>query len=313
VTAVAASGRSQASIAREFGVSKDSVHRHLREQHVAPSSLPVKAVARPKTAPGATQSHAFDPLGTFVRAFGVDPMTWQQDYLTETKNLVLLKGRQVGATQGAAALGIDLAMSKPGALATIVSPSLRQSTEITTRARLGLWEMGERLRQDSTSLLRLANGSRIISLPGSAKGIRGYPADLVILDEAAWISDDAFVAARAMTAATKGRIVVQSTPGAEVGFFWELATKPPAAWRFMKVRSDEVGTIEAEFLAREEAEMTPAMFAQEYMCQFAPAESAIEGFWTAEDWERIKDDSVPLLEDRLREIEEAGGTYAGVR
>src|SRR5204863_2997652 len=140
-------------------------------------------------------------------------------------------------TEAASALAIHTARGKAGSTSVIISPSLRQSSEVTVRARLGLWALAETLRQDSASLIRLANGSRIISLPGAARGVRGYAADLAILDEAAWILEDTFTAARPLTAATGGRLIVQSTPGAPVGPFYELATSPPDDWAFLRVRS----------------------------------------------------------------------------
>ena len=90
----------------------------------------------------------------------------------------------------------------------------------------------------------------------------------MVLDEAAWIPSETFAAARPLTAATRGRLIIQSTPGSPVGAFHELATDPPEAWAFMKVRSDEVGTIAPEFLERERAEMSPELYRQEYEAEF---------------------------------------------
>ncbi len=208
-------------------------------------------------------------MDTFERASGHPVMAWQRQMLEETRDTLLLKGRQTGATEVAAALAIHTARSKAGSTSAIVSPSQRQSSEVTVRARLGLWALGETLRQDSASLIRLANGSRIISLPGSARGIRGYACDLVVLDEAAWISAETFTAARPLTATTGGRLIVQSTPGAPVGPFYELAQAVPDGWAYLRVRSDEVPTIAPAFLERERREMAPDLYAQEYEAVFA--------------------------------------------
>jgi hypothetical protein len=227
--------------------------RHIRSHGRATS---------PMDAPGGV-------LDTFARASGHSAMAWQRQMLEETRDTLLVKGRQVGATEVAAALAIHTARRKAGSTSAIISPSQRQSSEVTVRARLGLWALGETLRQDSVSLLRLENGSRIISLPGSARGIRGYAADLVVLDEAAWITAETFTAARPLTAATGGRLIVQSTPGAPVGPFYELAEAVPDGWAFLKVRSDEVPTISPDFLERERRDMAPDLFAQEYLAEFA--------------------------------------------
>jgi hypothetical protein len=211
---------------------------------------------------------AIDPSEVFARAFANPPLEWQFDYLREHRHALVLKGRQIGASQSAAALAIHCAIYKPNSLTAIVSPSLKQSTEICTRARHGLERLGERLVQDSASLLRLRSGGRILSLPGTASSVRGWSADLLILDEAAYLAHETIVAARALVAATGGRMVVQSTAGAAVGDFYDMCQAPDPTWGFYRVRSDQVSTISADFLASERKAMTPDAFAAEYECQF---------------------------------------------
>lgn len=247
-----AAGMTAKDAALASGLAYEAAKRHVRLHERAPDAAIV---------PGSI-------LDTFQRASGHPPMDWQREMLGETRDTVLIKGRQVGATEVASGLVVHTAMHKPGSTSVVVSPSLRQSTEVTRRARLGLWQLGVSLRQDSVSLLRLDNGARIVSLPGSARGIRGYAADLVIIDEAAFVSEDAFVAARPMTAATKGRTVIQSTPGAPVGRFHELVMRLPDGWAFMRVRSDEASNVDPAFLERERRDLPPDLFSQEYMAEF---------------------------------------------
>jgi Terminase large subunit, T4likevirus-type, N-terminal len=218
---------------------------------------------------------ALDPAALFCDAFGFDPLPWQRGYLRETRPTVVCKGRQVGASLSAAALAIHKATYWANVDVVIVSPSLKQSTEITTRARAGLRNLGARLAQDSGSTLRLAdNGSRILSLPGTARSVRGWTAALLILDEAAYIEPATFTAARALVA-TGGRIVVQSTPADEAGDFYELASGDDPAWARFTVRSDEVPTISADFLAAELRAMGPDAYASEYECQFGKAGASL--------------------------------------
>ncbi len=216
-----------------------------------------------------------DPVLVFERAFLATPHEWQYSYLRETHPTLVLKGRQVGASLGAAALAIHTAKYVPDSLAAIISPSLKQSTEIATRARIGLRNMGERLAQDSASLLRLANGSRILSLPGSPRSVRGWSANLLILDEAAYISHETWVAARALVAATGGRLLVQSTPAGEYGDFYELVKAADPSWSHFSVRSDEVPSISKAFLAGERRAMSPDAYAAEYECQFGRAGASL--------------------------------------
>ena len=219
-------------------------------------------------------SAALDPAALFADAFGLDPLDWQRDYLRETRPTAVLKGRQVGASLAAAALAIHVVRFHPGVDAVIVSPSLKQSTEITSKARHGLRRLNVRLVQDSTSVLRLPNGSRILSLPGTARSVRGWTARLLILDEAAFIAPETFTAARALVA-TGGRLVVQSTPADEAGDFHALVTGGDPDWTRLTIRSDEVPTIAPEFLAAERRSMSPDDYATEYLCRFGKAGASL--------------------------------------
>ncbi|HEY5519140.1 MAG TPA: terminase family protein [Candidatus Limnocylindrales bacterium] len=210
---------------------------------------------------------ALDPAEVFRQAFVYAPLDWQTAYLRTTGNVVVLKGRQIGASLAAAALAIHGARYWPDSNVVIVSPSLKQSTEILTKARNGLRNLDVRLEQDSSSMLRLTNGARILSLPGTARSVRGWTARLLILDEAAFIEPATFIAARALVA-TGGRVIVQSTPAIEAGDFHELVTGADAGWQRFTVRSDEVSTISPEFLASERAAMSPEAFSTEYLCAF---------------------------------------------
>jgi hypothetical protein len=217
---------------------------------------------------------ALDPAALFAGAFGVEPHEQQKAYLREIANAVMNKGRQIGASTAAAALAIHSCRYWPNTNAIIVSPSLKQSTEITTKARVGLYALGVPLLQDSSSMLRLANGSRILSLPGTAKSVRGWTARLLILDEAAYIEEETFTAARALVA-TGGRMVVQSTPADEIGPFYDLVTNTPPSWAQFDVPSASVPTISAEFLESERRSMTPDEYAREYECAFGKAGASL--------------------------------------
>ena len=204
----------------------------------------------------------------FIRMQDSEPLAWQEEYLRETKDTVLLKGRQVGASTTSGVVANRRAIYWPGSTVAIVSPSMKQSTEVKDRAKNGLIAVGEHLVKDSAGLIQLRNGSRIISLPGSAKSVRGWSVDLLILDEAAFIDQETFLAARATTAATGGRTIVQSTPEGPYGMFYDVWLDPDPRWAKFKITSAEVPTISKEFLERERATMSEEEYLQEYGAQF---------------------------------------------
>lgn len=210
---------------------------------------------------------ALDPVAVFRDAFGVEPFEWQAEYLRSDAPTLVLKGRQTGFTQAAAALAIWRAVYFAGSTIAIVSPSLRQSAEPTGRARQGLRALGIRPVVDSQTQLGLANGSRILSLPGSPKSARGFSADILVCDEAAYTDDETLTAARALVA-TGGRVIYQSTPSLEDGAFYRLASADLEGWLRLTVPSAMAPTISEAFLAGERAQMTEAAYAAEYEAEF---------------------------------------------
>ena len=245
------------AIAVEHGLPYDSLRRHARRLVSDP-----QRVAAP-VAP------AMDSVQTFVAAFGMQPTDYQVALLTDQRPTAFLKSRQCGATQAAAALAIHTARSHPGADALVISPSQDQSKEVTTRARLGLYELEEPLVQDAAELLRLRNGSRVISRPGNQRAVRGFAPTLVIVDEASWVLDETYAAVRPLLAASHGRLVVQSTPGTRVGWFFDLWQSDLGDdWLRLEVKADAVPFIDASFLERERRELSPEVFGAEYMCEF---------------------------------------------
>lgn len=213
---------------------------------------------------------ALDPAVTFQQAFDLEPLAWQVNYLRQPGNVALVKGRQVGASLSAAVCCIHLVLYHADVNAIVVSPSQRQSQEIAKKARAGLRRLGVSLVEDSASVLRLRNNSRIVSLPGSSKSVRGWSARLLVLDEAAYLVPETITAARALVA-TGGRTLVQSTPAEEVGAFFDLVTADDPDWTRITVRTDEVETVSADWLEAERRAMTPDEFDREYMAIFGKA------------------------------------------
>lgn len=252
-------GRPRSRIAAELDVPYPALKRHARRllaAHAPTASSPVEV--------------ELDPIATFATAFRLEPTDYQVALLSDPRSTIFLKSRQCGATQAAAALAIWRARSKAGADVVIISPSLTQSKEVTTRARSGLYELEETLVQDATGLLRLRNTSRIISLPGNARAVRGYAPALVVVDESSWVADETYAALRPLLAASHGRLVAQSTPGSKVGWFYELWESDLGDdWLRLEVPAGDVPFIDPAFLAREQRELPPEVYAAEYETTFS--------------------------------------------
>jgi len=69
------------------------------------------------------------------------------------------------------------------------------------------------LEEDNKSCCTLANGARVVSLPGDPDTLRGYSAPkLIIKDKAAYVSDAMQAALDPMLAVSKGRLIEMSSP-----------------------------------------------------------------------------------------------------
>jgi hypothetical protein len=103
---------------------------------------------------------------------------------------------------------------------------------------------------------------------------------LLIVDEAARVSDEQYYAAGPMLAVRNGALWLLSTPFGERGFFWKEWAHGGEEWVRMSVRADECARIPEAFLARERRRMGSEWFRQEYECEFV----AVEGRAFPQEW-----------------------------
>src|SRR4029077_17605634 len=142
---------------------------------------------------------------------------------------------------------------------------MRQSNELFRK----VLELYQRLKRplpavaESALRLELANGSRILSLPGTEATVRGFSGvSLLIIDEAARVMDPLYFAVRPMLAVSKGRLVALSTPfGQRGGFHTEWAGT--GAWERVRIPADQVPRISRAFLAEERRALGDRWFRQE--------------------------------------------------
>jgi hypothetical protein len=217
-----------------------------------------------------------DPVLLAERA-GLPPDPWQRDVLRSTAPRMLLNcSRQSGKSTMATVLAVHTAVYEPGALTLMLSPTLRQSGELFKRS-LGVYRaLGRPVPADSETALTLTleNGSRIVSLPGKEATIRGYSGvGLLLVDEAARVPTDLYMATRPMLAVSGGRLVALSTPFGTRGWWYE-AWRSDEPWQRVEVPATECPRISAEFLAEEERTIGRFWFDQEYLCRFLDAQSA---------------------------------------
>jgi hypothetical protein len=185
--------------------------------------------------------------------------------------MLLLCSRQAGKSQTAAALALREALLRPPALVLLLSPTLRQRGELfKDKIRRLYHALGKpvALIQETQLTMELANGSRIVSLPGEESTIRGYSGvRLLVIDEAARVPDALYYSVRPMLAVSRGQLVAMSTPFGKRGWFYD-EWRGDNPWHRISVNARQCPRISPQFLKEERAALGDHWFQQEYMLEF---------------------------------------------
>jgi len=187
-----------------------------------------------------------------------------------------------------AAIALHKALYTEGSLVLIVAPAERQALEFFAKVSAGYRRLsGEAFTVPSASDRKLGialrNGSRIESLPGSERTIRGFSApDLIVVDEASRIDDALFVALMPMLTVSRngGRLLMLSTPYGKRGIFWRLwsgedSEASAGLWHKVLVPVTEVPRVPKEAVEQARHTLSPLDFAQEYECAFIASNAAV--------------------------------------
>ena len=214
----------------------------------------------------------------FAKRLGIEPDPWQEDLLRSTSERVLLNCcRQSGKSTMTAIVALHQALYHPGSLILCLAPALRQSQELFGKV-LGFYrDLGRPVKSaaERKLSLELENGSRIVTLPGSEKTIRGFSgAALLILDEAARVADELYFAVRPMLAVSGGALIMLSTPYGKRGVFYEECTGGHG-WERYEVPASQCPRISEEFLEEERRVLPSWVFRQEYECSFEETEDQV--------------------------------------
>ena len=208
-------------------------------------------------------SIATDPI-EFARqrlAFAPDPQ--QERVLRPGITRGLLNcSRQWGKSTVIAVKAVHHAFTQPNRLVVVCSPSLRQSQEFCDKALKFLQLLG-------VKSLNLPNGSRIIGLPANENTVRGFSAaTLLLIDEAARVSDGLYAAVKPMLATTGGEMWLLSTPHGARGFFYREWMDARSSWERICGTGAECPRIQPEYLEEERRSLGELRFRQEYCCEF---------------------------------------------
>lgn len=202
----------------------------------------------------------------------LDPDPWQCSVLRSSSPRILqLCCRQSGKSTTTSILALHTALYLSQSLVLLLSPSLRQSTELFRKVKGFYVELGRPVPsvQESVHTLVLENGSRIVSLPASPDTVRGFSGvRLLVIDEAAMVPDALYIAVNPMLAVSQGRLVCLSTPMGKRGWFHDAWEASSSLWERFTVTAWNCPRIPRAFLSGQQKLLGDRFFRQEYECSF---------------------------------------------
>ncbi|HWF31962.1 MAG TPA: terminase family protein [Solirubrobacteraceae bacterium] len=196
---------------------------------------------------------------------------------------VIVAPRQSGKSRSLAVLALHRAFRRARTRVLIISGGEEAAKRLLFDVR-SIANESALLRgsvvDESAGLLTLTNGSEIRSVPASERQIRGWSVDLLLIDEAALVSDDLILGAAFPTTAARpdARIVMASSATTASGAFYDHVALgrqgsehvEAFAWDLTQAPWIAPGAIAS---ARES--MTPTKFAAEYEGVFASGADAL--------------------------------------
>jgi hypothetical protein len=251
------------------------------------------AAAVPGGAEERLATYRADPARLMADA-GFRPDPWQERLLrSRDPQTLLVCARQVGKSTTVACLALHTALTQPGSTTVIVAPVEEQSNELLLKVRQALDAVGGPVAAvgDAATKLRLANGSRVVALPGKERRVRSYSATLLVIDEAARVPDDVFTGSSPTRAASKGRFVALSTAFSTSGWFYREWAGDEVYQR-VSVTARDCPRIPAEFLAAERRKLGDRWFGMEYLNVFGDDVAAV---FSADDIRAAVDPGVSPL------------------
>ena len=214
----------------------------------------------------------------FVKSVvGADPFWYQEDIMdADSDRKVFRAGRQVGKSRVASWIGLHQAVTNSDVDVLITADAQRQSSELFAQVKKEMsmsnfTEDDWGVTRDTATMMEFDNGSRIICLPTGRDGkkIRNYAADLIIVDEAAFIDDTIYEdVLEPMTFVTDGTMILCSTPWGQSGYFYDKANHPD--WYEVHVSSYDNPEISDEKIETFKEGKSHATIQQEVEGKFVP-------------------------------------------
>jgi len=160
-----------------------------------------------------------------------NPFLFQEKLLhliSKHDRTIILKSRQLGITTLSAAYSLWLMIFNKDQSILALAPTQDKARNIVDKIRFAYKELPSWLKvasiEDNKLSLILANGSKVRAASGASESARGYTANVLILDEAAFIenAEELWGSAQQTLASGNARAIILSTPNGMQGFFHQM-------------------------------------------------------------------------------------------
>jgi phage FluMu gp28-like protein len=226
------------------------------------------------------------------------------------KRIVACWARQTGKTTAIAVKVIHFAFTNAKTTTLIVSRGLRQSMIM-----FGIIEnhilkhpiLRKSVAKSTRTQIQLRNGSKIIALPCGPDGasLRGFTADLVVMDEAAFMPEDVIASVIfPMLATTNGSAIMLSTPWGRDHIYYH-SFKNPSYWS-QHVKAEQCPLITKTFLEEQRRDIGDLRYKMEYEAEFVEDQNS---FFKQDLIRDCTEDYELFAEDQLATDDKIAGNY----
>jgi len=223
--------------------------------------------------------------------------------LNKHDRTLILKSRQLGITTLTAAYALWLMIFKKDQSILALAPTQEKARNIVDKVRFAYDNLPSWIKvpsvEDNKLTLILNNGSKIKAASGASESARGYTANVLVLDEAAFIenAEDLWGSAQ-QTLATGGRAIVLSTPNGVGQWFhqqWVGAESEDNNFIPVRLPWSVHPSRNQKWREDQDKELGKRMAAQECDCNFI---SSGDTYFESEDLEYYTERSREPIEQR---------------
>lgn len=156
-------------------------------------------------------------IGTFAGRLIGEPLWRHQLEIARSpaRFRMVLSGRRAGKTRLLAVAALHWAFTRAEQYVLVMSHGEDGAQDLLAEisALAGSEWLSASVEDDEKTLITLSNGSRIRCVPASQKRVRGKGADLLIIDEACFVDEELWNAAKFTILSNPGsRVILSSTP-----------------------------------------------------------------------------------------------------